>query len=82
LRNTKREPGKALVTTFEDSGHISEDDVVTPNVPVVTFTERLLRSILDLTSWQQLELVTELATNKDFSKREFYRYGTCAPKNP
>jgi site-specific DNA-methyltransferase (adenine-specific)/modification methylase len=60
-----------IVTTFENSGNKVDEDVVTQTVTTVTFTERLLRSILNLTPEQQLELVTELATNKDFGKGKF-----------
>jgi len=65
------EAWSVIVTTFEgDQSSVSEDEV-TKEVTTVTFTERLLREILDLTAEQQLELVQELATNKKFTKGMF-----------
>jgi DNA modification methylase/ParB-like chromosome segregation protein Spo0J len=60
-----------IVATFEGVATIEVNGVATPIVASATFTEGLLRSILDLESEQQLELVTELATNKEFTKGKF-----------
>ena len=60
-------------TTFE-SGVPSTDNSAVPTngTTVPTFTEGLLRSILDdLTDDQQVELVKELITNSNFSKGKF-----------
>jgi len=51
------------VTNFEDSEIPSDEDAVTKIVTNVTFSEGLLRNILDLNEDQQVELVRELATN-------------------
>jgi site-specific DNA-methyltransferase (adenine-specific)/modification methylase len=71
LKSISPQAWQVIVTTFEQNGNSTDDDAVTPIVTTVTFTERLLRSILDLTPEQQRELVTELATNKDYSKGKF-----------
>lgn len=71
LKRICKDAWNIIVTTFEPAVTGTEEDLVTPIVTTVTFTETLLRSILDLTPEQQLELVTELATNKDFSKGKF-----------
>lgn len=60
-----------IATTFEKVVAIDEEEPVAKNATGVAFTEYLLREILPLTSAQQTELVTELATNKDFSKGKF-----------
>ena len=63
LRQIKRNVWKIIVTTFEDVVTTIEEDVVTTNVTTVTtFTENLLRSILQLRSPQQVELVSALAS--------------------
>jgi hypothetical protein len=63
-----------ISTTFESANKIASEDTVgedsTP-VGIPPFTEGLLRSILHLNPEQQLELVQELGTNKDFSKGKF-----------
>lgn len=61
LRNIDKSAWKVIVTTFSDPSTLTNDEVVTLFVTTVTFTEGLLRSILDLTSEQQLELVKGLA---------------------
>ncbi len=65
------EAWEIIVTSFENKRDHSADEDVTSKVTSVTFTETLLRDILDLTPEQQLELVRELATNKQFSKEKF-----------
>lgn len=60
LSAIKSEAWDVIVTTFENAGNLVEDDEVTKEVTPVTFTEKLLRSILDLTPEQQLELVQSL----------------------
>ena len=60
-----------IVTNFEDSEIPSDEDAVTKIVTNVTFSEGLLRNILDLNEDQQVELVRELATNPNFSKGKF-----------
>jgi ParB-like chromosome segregation protein Spo0J len=69
LQKICHEAWKIIVTTFEKSISPDENEVVT--LIVTTFTETLLRSILDLTPDQQTELVTSLATNPNFSKGKF-----------
>lgn len=71
LKKIKDPVWQKIVTTFEDDGNSNDKDLVTPNVTTVTFTERLLRDILPLTLEQQMELVTELITNPNFSKGKF-----------
>ena len=58
------------LTTSQRAKENDTDDVVTVNVTTVTFTERLLRSILDLRAPQQLYLVQQLA-NEDIKKARF-----------
>jgi DNA modification methylase/ParB-like chromosome segregation protein Spo0J len=60
-----------IVTSILKSCDLQEEEDVTKKVTTVTFSEGLLRSILDLTPDQQTALVTELVTNKDFSKNKF-----------
>ncbi len=71
LQSICPEAWNVIVTTFEKTGTSDENEVVTIDVTTSAFTERLLRSILDLTSDQQTELVTSLATNSNFSKGKF-----------
>src|SRR5260221_23874 len=59
-----------IVPTFEHTGTPNEETVGTQKVPTGTFTEGLLRSILDLTPDQQLELVLALARG-DIQKGQF-----------
>jgi len=65
------EAWQIIVTTFEKTVTPSAEGAVTSNVTPVTFTENLLRSILKLIPDQQKELVTEFATNPNFSKGKF-----------
>src|SRR6266568_4029608 len=60
-----------IVTTFENPCDHSTEDDVTTKVTIVTFTEGLLRTTLSLTDQQQIELITALATQKDFTKKKF-----------
>lgn len=60
-----------IVTTFEGHGTKIEEGDVTSDVTNGTFTEGLLRSILDLRAPQQVELVAKLATEKEFTKSKF-----------
>lgn len=65
-----------IVTASQENVTTAEDDGVTVNVTSVTFTEGLLRNILDLTPDQQLDLCKQLAKGKDkkghkFGKAEF-----------
>jgi DNA modification methylase len=72
LDQITKEAWKIIGTTFEKDVPMDDENgvpVVGPSVP--PFTEGLLRAILDLSAEQQVELVTELATNKDFSKGKF-----------
>lgn len=66
-----------IVTSFEKCSNQDATDSVTKEVTPVTFSEFLLRSILDLTSEQQTELVTRLATEKDFTKGKFKTLAEC-----
>ncbi len=65
------EAWQIIFTTFVKSGDSDENEAVNSKVHQVTFSERLLRPILDLTPEQQTELVAELATNPNFSKGKF-----------
>jgi site-specific DNA-methyltransferase (adenine-specific)/modification methylase len=65
------EAWRIIVTTLESFVTRDQKEAVTQDSHIVTFSEGLLRSILDLTHVQQVELVKELATNKDFSKGKF-----------
>lgn len=71
LRNICADAWGIIVTAFERIVTGDQKEDVTQNSHDVTFTETLLRSILPLTSEQQIELVTELATNPNFSKGKF-----------
>jgi hypothetical protein len=53
LRKIHEDAWKVILTTFENSGQVSDDEAVNSDLTTVTFTERLLRSILDITSEQQ-----------------------------
>jgi ParB/RepB/Spo0J family partition protein len=64
------EAWKIIVTKIDEEVTIHEDKLVTESVTGVTFSERLLRSILSLTLAQQLELVSDLATN-EINKKQF-----------
>lgn len=57
--------------TFEKTASFSEEGVAPTIGATAPFTERLLREILLLTPAQQMELVTELATNEHFGKGKF-----------
>ncbi len=61
-----------IVPTFDKNEKCPEDVEGTEKVPVGTFSERLLRNILDLTDWQQLELVTDLAA-ETITKNKFIK---------
>ncbi len=61
---------QSIVTTFESSVTSHDENVVTMDVTTVTFTEGLLRSILDLNPDQQLDLVQSLAKG-DIQKGKF-----------
>mgnify|MGYP003444591233 FL=1 len=50
--------------TFQTVGKNDNETVGKSNLPTGNFTEGLLRDIIHLTPDQQLELVTDLATNK------------------
>ena len=73
LKNISQRSWHEIVTTFESTKENDTDDVVTVNVTTVTFTERLLRSILDLRAPQQLYLVQQLA-NEDINYNNFRGY--------
>ena len=59
-----------IVTTFENVVTTADESSVTNNVTSVTFTENLLRSIIQLTPKQQLELIKEFAAG-NISKGKF-----------
>lgn len=62
---------RVIATTFErDVASDAEADVA-EIATSVAFTEGLLRSILNLRAPQQVELVTRLATGKEFTKGKF-----------
>lgn len=68
-----------VVTTFERDVTAHDQDDVTSVVTTVTFTEVLLRSILDLRAPQQLDLVSRLAAgdiNKSRFKNQAEAYST------
>jgi DNA modification methylase len=71
LRRICKPAWEMILTTVDRGVSSEEEDHVRSNLTSVSFTEGLLRSILDLTDSQQLELVTELATNPNFSKGKF-----------
>lgn len=60
-----------IVTASVESRNHADNGSVTDEVTGVTFTEYLLRSILNIRAPQQFELVTRLATDKEFSKTKF-----------
>lgn len=64
LQGISPEAWELVVPTFQEVGTDDEESLGTKLVPTGTFTERLLRDIVPLTPAQQLELVTDLATNK------------------
>lgn len=72
LRQICEQAWASIGTTF-DSIVPGEDESVVPTLgtTVPRFTEGLLRSILDLTPAQQVELVTRLITEKNFTKGKF-----------
>lgn len=71
LRKLNPEAWKIVVTTFDDTVTLSDDDRVTESVTTVTpFTEGLLRSIVSLSPDQQLELISNLASGA-IDKRKF-----------
>jgi len=70
LKTINKEAWQIIVTTFLKNVTTTTEDVVTQNVTTVTFTEGLLRNILDLTPAQQLELVKDLAEDK-INKNKF-----------
>ncbi len=71
LRKVCLQAWDIIVATFEDTATRHSESLATNSVATATFTEGLLRSILPLKPEQQIELVTELATVKDFSKGKF-----------
>ncbi len=71
LRKIKPRAWSVIVPTFDGNGTTDIDSDGTIFVPTGTFTEGLLRSILDLRAPQQVELVNRLATEKDFTKSKF-----------
>jgi hypothetical protein len=58
------------VTTFEENDNIQKNKDGTIKVLVGTFTEGLLRDVLDLLPYQQVELIKNLADGK-ISKGKF-----------
>lgn len=60
LRKIDENAWNVVVTTFNDSPQLPVDDQVTEKVTMVTFSERLLRPIIQLTPEQQLQLVSDL----------------------
>jgi hypothetical protein len=70
LRKIDPAAWNVIVPTVENNGHYDEEEVGTSKVPMGTFSERLLREILDLESDQQLELVQALAKG-DIQKGKF-----------
>jgi DNA modification methylase/ParB-like chromosome segregation protein Spo0J len=71
LQKICKEAWDIIGATFERSAPDSEDLLAPANGATGPITERLLRSILDLEPGQQVELVTELTTNPNFSKGKF-----------
>ncbi len=64
LQKIVPEAWELVVPTFQTMGTSEDESAGTKLVPTGTFTERLLRDIVPLTADQQLELVTDLASNK------------------
>ena len=66
-----------ISTTFEEGAEwmktlvVEEDSTTVEKRPTSRFTERLLRCAIGLLPEQQIELVRELATNKQFTKGKF-----------
>lgn len=71
LRKIRSSAWDVIATTFEKAVATTDESVVASFATTVAFTENLLRSILDLRAPQQVELVTRLATDKDFTKGKF-----------
>jgi site-specific DNA-methyltransferase (adenine-specific)/modification methylase len=71
LRKIEKEAWSMIGATFESAAPGEENGVAPLEGATAPFTENLLRSILDLTPSQQLELVQELITNSNFSKGKF-----------
>ncbi len=71
LKKICPEAWQMIGATFEKNAPSLEDGIAPLNGAIAPFTEGLLRSVLDLMPSQQLDLVQELATNKDFSKGKF-----------
>ncbi len=71
LEDIHKDAWETVVTTFQKVVTTEDENVVTQNVTTVTFSERLLRNILDLTPDQQQELVTKLAKNNKYKKADF-----------
>lgn len=72
LRQINEEAWQIIVTHFEEIGNKEIEEGVTQNVTRVTFSEKLLRSILSLTAKQQLELVKERINDpKTFTSGKF-----------
>lgn len=73
LKNISEDAWEIIGTTFEKDVPVDEEEVVPRDGTIVPFTEGLLRSIIHLTSDQQLKLVKELAdgtiTKGKFSSR-------------
>lgn len=62
-----------IATTFERVEATIDEEVGALSAPTVAlFTERLLRSIFDMTAEQQLRLVIELAITPYFTKRRLH----------
>lgn len=79
LRQIHPDAWNIIVPTFENLGTHTQEDGGTTKVPGGTFTENLLRDILDLPKDQQLELVQALASesiNKGKFKAQAEAYHT------
>jgi site-specific DNA-methyltransferase (adenine-specific) len=70
LSNICPEAWSVVVTTFEENDNIQKNKDGTIKVPVGTFTEGLLRDVLDLLPYQQVELIKNLADGK-IKKKDF-----------
>lgn len=71
LRSLDAEVWAIVKTTTENAVTEDEENAVTGKVTSVTFTENLLRLILDLTPDQQRDLVERLIAGKNFGKVHF-----------
>lgn len=73
LQKINSEAWKVVATTFQQTVADDENDAVAPDATTVagSFSERLLREILDLCSGQQLELCRWLAKGKDKKGHKF-----------